>query len=607
MEEVSEMATSGSTQVLVAGIDFGTTYSGYAYSFKSEWQKVYINKWDGGKLMTYKTPTILLLNPDKSFNSFGYEAEKNYAEILEEGGEEGRTFMDYFYFYRFKMMLKDCLTKGLHRGTKCKDEYNREVEAMLVFKYSIEYLKDHLLAEIAKTTIGIQIDINDIKFILTVPAIWDDTAKMFMREAAIEAGIPTEHIGIALEPEAAFIYCQLMHLDEIQRDNQSRGWERKPGHKYMVIDLGGGTADIIVYQLEENRTFAEIVPASGGELGSTGVDNAYRQFLEDIFGKDTLDIMKNDPETAIDYIEFWQDFEVKKRNMIPSKQSNIYLNIPVSLIDVVKEKLGLNITSHGALLKEILSRSSYSDTDVSSRTGRLIVSKVIFNNFFEPTIDKLISLLSRIEQNLDSNVDIVFLVGGFSECELVQERLRNHLGNDRMVIPFDASLSVLKGAVYFGHRKEVISYRVARFTYGIQTWPKFDESIHSLDKKVIVDGEERCRDVFLKFVTKGDRMGPGLKKSYIFNRLEHGKDLSCGVFVSTQMDPMYVDEQGCFKLGTLTMPLRHLDSLTSSEIEETLIFGDTHLKVEARNPRTNEKYEVTIDLPSQKLNVPNSI
>lgn len=57
---------------------------------------------------------------------------------------------------------------------------------MLVFKYSIEYLKDHLLAEIAKTTIGIQIDINDIKFILTVPAIWDDTAKMFMREAAIE-------------------------------------------------------------------------------------------------------------------------------------------------------------------------------------------------------------------------------------------------------------------------------------------------------------------------------------------------------------------------------------------------------------------------------------
>lgn len=342
-------------------------------------------------------------------------------------------------------------------------------------------------------------------------------------------------------------------------------------------------------------------------MGSTGVDNAYRQFLEDIFGNDTLDKMKNDPETAIDYMEFWQDFEVKKRNMIPSKQSNIHLNIPVSLIDVVKEKLGLNITSQGALLKEILNRSSYSDTDVSSRTGRLIVSKAIFNNFFEPTIDKLISLLSRIEDDLDSKVDIVLLVGGFSECELVQERLRNHLGNDRMVIPFDASLSVLKGAVFFGHRKELISRRVARYTYGIQTWPKFDASIHSLDRKEIVNGEERCRNVFQKFVTKGDPMEHGLRKSYIFNRLEHEKSLSCGVFVSSQKDPKYVDDPDCARLGTLTMPLRHFDSLTSYEIEETLIFGDTDLKVEARNPGTNERYEVIFDLLSPQLNLPNSI
>lgn len=28
--------------------------------------------------------------------------------------------------------------------------------------------------------------ISDINFVLTVPAIWDDTAKMFMREAAIK-------------------------------------------------------------------------------------------------------------------------------------------------------------------------------------------------------------------------------------------------------------------------------------------------------------------------------------------------------------------------------------------------------------------------------------
>lgn len=106
-----EERKSTSTRMIVAGIDFGTTYSGYAYSFQSEWAKVYMNKWEGGQLTSYKAPSVLLLNPDQSFNSFGYEAEKNYAAIVEDGDEKGRTFKDYFYFHRFKMMLKDSLTK----------------------------------------------------------------------------------------------------------------------------------------------------------------------------------------------------------------------------------------------------------------------------------------------------------------------------------------------------------------------------------------------------------------------------------------------------------------------------------------------------------------
>ena len=48
---------------------------------------------------TLKTPTCLLLNPDRSFNSFGYEAQDRYAELEEaEAGE-------YYYFEHFKMIL----------------------------------------------------------------------------------------------------------------------------------------------------------------------------------------------------------------------------------------------------------------------------------------------------------------------------------------------------------------------------------------------------------------------------------------------------------------------------------------------------------------------
>ena len=45
-----------------------------------------------------------------------------------------------------------------------------------------------------------------------------------------------------------------MHLDEIQRDNQSKGWKRKPGHKYMVIDLGGKCTSFLLSFFDQKKT-----------------------------------------------------------------------------------------------------------------------------------------------------------------------------------------------------------------------------------------------------------------------------------------------------------------------------------------------------------------
>lgn len=86
---------------------FGTVYSGYAYSFKYEWTKVKINNWGGGEHLSYKTPSVLLLNPDQSFNSFGYQAERKYTALAENGNECKK----YFYFQRFKMILRTSLEK----------------------------------------------------------------------------------------------------------------------------------------------------------------------------------------------------------------------------------------------------------------------------------------------------------------------------------------------------------------------------------------------------------------------------------------------------------------------------------------------------------------
>ena len=53
-----------------------------------------------------------------------------------------------------------------------------------MFAAVIRFLKGHLLDTLEKRGTGIEN--NDIHWVLTVPAIWSDSAKQFMRESANE-------------------------------------------------------------------------------------------------------------------------------------------------------------------------------------------------------------------------------------------------------------------------------------------------------------------------------------------------------------------------------------------------------------------------------------
>lgn len=56
------------------------------------------------------------------------------------------------------------------------------MKALKVFSSAIGYLKDRLLSQCQSQITGIEE--SDILWVLTVPAIWNDKARQFMREAA---------------------------------------------------------------------------------------------------------------------------------------------------------------------------------------------------------------------------------------------------------------------------------------------------------------------------------------------------------------------------------------------------------------------------------------
>ena len=64
------------------------------------------------------------------------------------------------------------------------DITGKPLKALTVFSMYIRFLRQHLLETIQRQTLNILE--TDIHYVITVPAIWDDKAKQFMREAAIE-------------------------------------------------------------------------------------------------------------------------------------------------------------------------------------------------------------------------------------------------------------------------------------------------------------------------------------------------------------------------------------------------------------------------------------
>ena len=72
--------------------------------------------------------------------------------------------------------------QGLLRDTLIEDDKGKRMEAMKVFSAAIGYLRNHLLSTCKNQLTSIED--SDIKWVLTVPAIWTDPSKQFMREAA---------------------------------------------------------------------------------------------------------------------------------------------------------------------------------------------------------------------------------------------------------------------------------------------------------------------------------------------------------------------------------------------------------------------------------------
>ena len=75
--------------------------------------------------------------------------------------------------------------KEITRNTTVEAANGETFPALTVFSLTLRYFRDHALRELTDAT-GAKVLPEDIRWVITVPAIWRQKAKQFIREAAYQ-------------------------------------------------------------------------------------------------------------------------------------------------------------------------------------------------------------------------------------------------------------------------------------------------------------------------------------------------------------------------------------------------------------------------------------
>ncbi|WAR26407.1 HS12A-like protein [Mya arenaria] len=394
-----------------------------------------------------------------------------------------------------------------------------------------------------------------------------------MRTAAEEAGLDGTRVKLALEPEAASIWCETLDVD-------TQAALARTGTQYMAIDLGGGTADISVHEKKDDGTLKEIHKASGGPWGGIYVDANFLKFLEHIFGEKAITALKT--EEMCDFFDLIREFEIKKRSFKSTSTDKVMFKISASTRNLCKK-----FTGHE--YEERLATSEYGNFVIVKGGDKLRVDPDIVRTWFDDPIDNIIGhVKSLLKKPKLSEVYTIVLVGGFGESTYVQERLRADITDKRLIVPAEAGLAVLKGAVRFGHSPIIIASRVLKYTYGVSVNSYYDDKIHSEEKKYLNErGEYRvhqCFDVFVR-VNEDIPVNHEITKGYV----PRAYLTYTYVYRTTAENPVYVTEPGCELLGEIETELPRDIPLSELDNDTTFMFGGTELVVKKRFRATGQE------------------
>ncbi|KAK8072718.1 hypothetical protein PG996_006066 [Apiospora saccharicola] len=458
------------SRLLSIGLDFGTTNSGVAYglvgnrNLSGSVMVDVILGWASHRKIksereSEKVPSRLHYD-DRGNTTWGHNIPKD-ARILQ--------------WFKLLLPKEEELPEYLRNSAHLKEarEMLRQlgVDAITVtsaYLYVVKLLWEHSI-EAMKSSKGPDfVEEATFQVFFTVPAIWSETARKNVAEAVKKAGIlddrqPSKNRNITpgkttikyiSEPEAAAICVldsQLSYRPDLEK-----------GDKFMVVDCGGGTVDIICYEVVEpapNLKIKECTKGTGDLCGATFLDQAFCKYLVDTVGEREWNSLSRRQQMDI-IQETWED------------------NIKPDFDPAIQEAGAWPVNIPGQQESIYLSSAEIRDVFQDSVVGRI-------QELVGRQIKKMI--LQRDNGSDAVTPKFVILVGGFGQCKYlrlaVRETLQENDGRIQLLQPQMNEHSwsaICRGAAISGiQRKSLVVGRKARHSYGFATDEPWDDQKHT--------------------------------------------------------------------------------------------------------------------------------
>ena len=564
---------------LVVGIDFGSSGTGFAYSFFDK-NSIILGQIYGS--IDHKVPTEIILDDNNNILEFGAECVKF---LKEKGLSTGN------YFKGIKMELYN------NKNTIIAENTGKEFPLTLVIQKVLEKIKEISINEISKNRPSLKQQTEKIKWVVTVPSIWEAKQKSIMMESCIGAGLVNENtdksLFFALEPEAASLYCLINK--EIDREYF------KKGDYYIICDLGGGTGDIVAHLVGSNNNLNEISPSCGGNFGSNEIDKyIFKDIIFKLFG-------------CYDFNSFYLKYKkINKDNNVNIEDnvkrdlfyewSEIEREIKDFKEGITKEKIRNKIkyTINFSLFQDIF----VDDIDINDLVAeynsniydgnlKLTVRKnnrrwlvefpyEIVYNYMKIQANSICKIINDI--NTKEEIKTIIFVGGYCSNEILLELIKSDLNKITTYLqPSNPSLAVLEGAVLFGIQPSTINIRKAKYTIGKDYAAKWNDGLHSKkgEKYYLKDlNDWFCKDCFDKFIEVDQSLKYG--EEFFHNSFMEGYCAVINFYKTKKKNPVFVFEDGITQIGKCKIQIdKEYATLKDRKIKVTMKFGGTYIDVTA--------------------------